>query len=133
MLQKSAIMLLSKIVFRDWLTTILLLRHGPEQSVAFSRGSMLSGSALVLLDLLEASSTSSPSLETVVNLVPEAKLSHRLLVLQPGSLRSAICSYRVTSSGNCTCAIRTGLKITEFCRHNARCFEGSIMLEIMPA
>ena len=38
---------------------------------------MLSGSALVLLELSEASSpessTSSPSLETVVNLVPEAK------------------------------------------------------------
>ena len=60
---------------------------------------MLSDSALVLLELSEASShessTSSPSLENVVdlNLVPEAKLSDRLLVLQPGSLRLA---YRVT-------------------------------------
>ena len=74
MLQKYAIMLL---IFRDWLTAILLLRHRPEQSATFSRGSMLSGSALVLLELSEASSpessTSSPSLETVVNLVPEAK------------------------------------------------------------
>ena len=26
-----------------------------------------------------------------------------------------------------------GYKITELCRHNARCFEGLIMLEIMPA
>ena len=45
--------------------------------------SMLSGSALVLLELSEASSpessTSSPSLETVVNLVPDATLSDRLL------------------------------------------------------
>ena len=53
--------------------------------------SMLSGSALVLLELSEASSpessTFSPSLETVVNLVPEATLLDRLLVLQPGSLR----------------------------------------------
>ena len=61
---------------------------------------MLSGSALVLLELSEASfpesSTSSPSLETVVNLVPEAKPSDRLLVLQPGLVRSAIFSYRVT-------------------------------------
>ena len=68
---------------------------------AFSRDSMFSGSALVLLKLLEASSpessTSSPLLETVVNLVPEAKLSDRLLVLQPGSLHSAVLSYRVTS------------------------------------
>ena len=31
--------------------------------------------------------------ETVVNLVPEAKLSDRLLVLQPGSFHSAIFSY----------------------------------------
>jgi len=48
-----------------------------ERSTAFSRGSMLSGSSLVLLKLSEASSpessTSSPSLETVVNLVPETK------------------------------------------------------------
>ena len=84
MLQKYAIM--------------LLIFLGPD---AFSRDSMLSGSALVLLKLLEASSpessTSSPLLETVVNLVPEAKLSDRLLVLQPGLLRSAVLSYRVTS------------------------------------
>ena len=77
MLQKYAIMLLSKIIFRDWLTAILLLRHRPERSATFSRDSMLSGSALVLLELSEASSpefsTSSPLLETVVNLVPEAK------------------------------------------------------------
>ena len=49
---------------------------------------MLSGSALVLLELSEASSpefsTSSPSLESVVNLVPEAELSDRLLVLPQG-------------------------------------------------
>jgi len=84
MLQKYAIM--------------LLIFLGPA---AFSWDSMLSGSVLVLLELSEASSpessTSSPSLETVVNLVPEAKLSDRLLVLQPGSLHSAIFSYRVTS------------------------------------
>ena len=62
MLQKYAIVLLSKIIFRDWLTAI----HNT-----------LSGSALLLLELLEASSLessmSSPSLETAVNLVPEAK------------------------------------------------------------
>ena len=40
----------------------------------------------------------------------------------------------IESRGNCACAIRTGLKkITELCRHNARCFEVSIILEIMPA
>ena len=26
-----------------------------------------------------------------------------------------------------------GYKITKLCRHNAQCFEGSVMLEIMPA
>jgi len=90
---------------------------------------MLSGSALVLLELSEASSpesSTSSSLETVVN------LSDRLLVLQlAGSLSLAI--FRVESCGNCACAIRTGLKKNELCRHNAQCFEGSIMLEIMPA
>ena len=59
---------------------------------------MLSGLALVLLELSEASSpessTSSPSFETVVNLVPEATLLDRLLVLQPGSLNFFF--YRVT-------------------------------------
>ena len=87
MLQKYAIMLLSKIIF---------LSHRPP---SFSRYSMLSGSALVLLELSEASSpessTSSPSLETVVNLVPEATLSDRLLVLQPGSLRFFIESREI--------------------------------------
>ena len=96
---------------------------------------MLSGSALVLLEISEAYSLeSSPSLETVVNLVPEDQLSGRLLDYNRARcMRSAIFSYRVTSSGNCACAIRTGLKITELCRHPVRCFEGSIMLEIMPA
>ena len=64
---------------------------GNDRPPSFSRYSMLSGSALVLLELSEASSpecsTSSPLLETVLNLVPEATLSDRLLVLQPGSLR----------------------------------------------
>ena len=75
------------------------LGHIPERSATFSWDSMLSDSALVLLELSEVSSpessTSSPSLENVVdlNLVPEAKLSDRLLVLQPGSLCLA---YRVT-------------------------------------
>ena len=82
---------------------------GNDQLPSFSRYSMLSGSALVLLELSEASSpecsTSSPSLETVLNLVPEATLSDRLLVLQPGSLR-----FVIESHGNCACTIRTGLK-----------------------
>ena len=63
---------------------------GNDQPPSFSQYSMDSGLARVLLKFLEASSpessTSSPSLETVVNLVPEATLSDRLLVLQPGSL-----------------------------------------------
>ena len=68
-----------------------------DRPPSFSRYSMLFGSALVLLELSEASSsessTSSPSLETVVNLVPEATLSDRLLVLQPGSLRFFLSSH----------------------------------------
>ena len=88
MLQKYAIMLLSKIIFRDWLTAILLLRHRLERLAAFSRDSIMSGSPLVLLELSETSSpefsTSSPSLKSVVNLVPEAELSDRLLVLPQG-------------------------------------------------
>ena len=70
---------------------------GNDRPPSFSRYSMLSGSALVLLELSEASypecSTSSLSLETVLNLAPEATLSDRLLVLQPGSLHFV---YRVT-------------------------------------
>ena len=49
---------------------------GNDRLPSFSRYSMLSGSAVVLLELSEASSpessTCSPSLKTVVNLVPEA-------------------------------------------------------------
>ena len=67
MLQKYAIMLLSK---------IFLGHKNTFSHRTVSRDSTLSGSALVLLELSEASSpessTSSPSLETVVNLVPEA-------------------------------------------------------------
>ena len=92
MLQKYAIMLLSKIIFREWLTAILLLRRDrPERSAAFSRDSMLSGSALVLLELSEASSpessTSSPSLET---LVPEAKATSTTLSLVAFGLSSHV-------------------------------------------
>ena len=95
MLQKYAIMLLSKIIFRDWLTAILLLRrHRPERSAVFSRDSILSGSALVLLELSEASSpessTSSPSLETVVNLVPEAKATSTTIGLVAFGLSSHV-------------------------------------------
>ena len=65
---------------------------------------MPSGSALVLLDLSEASSpkssTSSPSLETVVNLVPERLLDYNW----------AHCVQLIESRGNCACAIRTGYK-----------------------
>ena len=108
MLHKYAIMLLNKFFFRDWLTAILLLRrHRPEQSAAFSRANMLSSSALVLLKLSEASSpkssTSSPSLETVVNLVLEAKATIQLLL-------QSHCVRLIASRGNCACAIRTGLK-----------------------
>ena len=116
MLQKSAIMLLSKIIFRDWLTAILpydtdrndqpplaetVCSPAQHWSCSKSRRHLLSSLQCLL-----------PSLETVVNVVPEAKLSDRLLVLQP--------ARGVTSSGNCACAIRMGLKITELCQHNAR-------------
>ena len=108
MLQKYAIMLLSKIIFRDWLTAILLLRrHRLERSAAFSRANMLSGSALVMLELLEASSpkssTSSPSLMTVVNLVPETKATSYYY-------NQSHCVRLIKSRGNCACAIPTGLK-----------------------
>ena len=91
MLQKYAIMLL---IFHDWLIAILLLQHRPERSAAFSRDSMLSGSALVLLELSEASSpessTSSPSLETMVNLVPEAKATSTTIGLAAFGLSSHV-------------------------------------------
>ena len=84
---------------------------------------MFSGLALVLLELSKESSpessTSSLSLETVVNLVPEAKLSDRLLVLQLGSLRSAIFSYRVTWNLHMR-NMHGAKKITELCQHYAR-------------
>ena len=55
---------------------------------------MLSGSALVLLELSEASfpesSTSSPSLETVVNLVPEAKATSTTIGLVAFGLSSNV-------------------------------------------
>ena len=89
---------------------------------------MLSGSALVLLELSEASSpessTFSPSLETMVNLVPEAKATSTTI-----ALRSA---YRVMWKLHMS-NMHGAKKITKLYRHNARCFEGSIMLEIMPA
>ena len=60
--------------------------------------------ALVLFDLSEASSpkssTSSPSLETVVNLVPERLLDYNW----------ARCVQLIESRGNCACAICTGYK-----------------------
>ena len=74
-----------------------ICRYASKQNNLYS---MLSGSALVLLEFPEVSSressTSPPSLETVVNFVAEAKLSDGLLVLQPRSLRSAIFSHQVT-------------------------------------
>ena len=89
-LNKYMIMLL---IFRDWLTFILLLRHRPERST-FSRDSMLSGSALVLLELSEASSpestSSSPSLETVINPVPEAKATSTTIGLVAFGLSSHV-------------------------------------------
>ena len=82
---------------RELCYALMLTIYASKQNNFYS---MLSGSALVLLKLSEASSpessTSSPSLETVVNVVPEAKLSDRLLILQPGLLCLAIFSYRVT-------------------------------------
>ena len=59
MLQKYAIMLLCKLIF------LLILGH--KNTFSHKTG------------IFPESSTSSPSLETVVNLVPEAKLSDRLL------------------------------------------------------
>ena len=62
-----------------------LLAHA-HPTMFFSRDSMLSGSALALLELSEASSpessSSSPSLETVVNLVPEAKATSTTIALR---------------------------------------------------
>ena len=55
-----------------------------------------------------------------------------ILTLQPGPLRSAI----VFLSGHMETAhaqYAQGYKITKLCWHNAQCFEGSIMLKIMPA
>ena len=105
MLQKYAIMLLSKMIFLGHKNTFSHktvkkhIKRLQDSRIEANCHSMLSSSALVLLKLSEASSpessTSSLLLETVVNFVPEAKLSDRLLVLQPGSLRLAIFSYWV--------------------------------------
>ena len=105
MLQKYAIMLL---IFHDWLITILLLQHKPERSATFSRDSMLSSSALVLLKLSEPSSpessTSSPSLETMVNLVPEAKATSTTIRLVAFGLSSHV------QTAHAQCAMRMKLK-----------------------
>ena len=108
-------------------STMLLLRHRTERPAAFSRESRPSGSALVLLQLSEASCCdSSPSLETVVN-VADARLSD-------GDL-APYCQYLYVSPENRTCAgqkyaqfkyasiMLDALKVqlcAKLCRHNIR-------------
>ena len=75
----------------------------------FSRESRSSGSALVLLELSEATCReSSPSLETVVN-VEDTRLSDG--VLQLGSSLSY--TYFYASCENSTCALGAGRKICQ--------------------
>ena len=67
------------------------------------------GSALVLLELSEASSPESSSLQTQVT----------DLELQPGSW----------TCGKCTCVLAHGQNNAELCQRYARCLERPIMLE----
>ena len=91
MLQKYAILLLIKIMFLGH-KNIFSHKTVIEQ-VSYTN---LKNRSKVSLISHACCTKDASSLETVVNLVPEAKLSDRLLVLQPGVLRSAIFSYRVT-------------------------------------
>ena len=119
MLQKYTIMLLSKIIFLGHKNTF------PHRTVT-KHIERLQNSRI------EAVSPISHACCTAVSKMPQWSLGAH----DPDATTGLVAFGHFFLSSHVETAhahYARGYKITELCRHNARCFEGSIMLEIMLA